>query len=80
MVTEDDVRGIALGLPGTSERVYNRLPGFQVRQQLFIRIHELPDVLMVGCADLEQRNELIAAEPDKFFITPHYNDYPAVLV
>jgi hypothetical protein len=80
MVTEDDVRRIALGLPETSERTYNRLPGFQVRKQLFIRIHELDDVLLVSCADLEERNELLAAEPDKFFITPHYEGYPAVLV
>ena len=80
MVTESDVRRIALGLPETSERTYNRLPGFQVRQQLFIRIHELDDALLVSCASVEERNELLAAEPDKFFITPHYEDYPAVLV
>jgi hypothetical protein len=80
MVTEGDVRQIALGLPETSERTYNRLPGFQVRKQLFIRIHELDDVLLVSCASVEERDELLAAEPDKFFITPHYQDYPAVLV
>jgi hypothetical protein len=80
MVTEDDVRAIALGLPETSERIYNRLPAFQVRRQLFIRIHELDDALLVSCADLEERNELLAAEPGKFFITPHYDDYPALLV
>jgi hypothetical protein len=80
MVTEGDVRRIALELPETSERTYNRLPGFQVGKQLFIRIHELDDVLLVSCAGVEERNELLAAEPDKFFITPHYQDYPAVLV
>jgi len=80
MATEDDVRRIALSLPETSERLYNRLPGFQVRKQLFIRIHELDDALLVSCANLEERDELLAAEPDKFFITPHYDGYPAVLV
>jgi hypothetical protein len=80
MVTEDDVRRIALALPETSENTYNRLPAFQVRKQRFIRIHELDDTLLVGCADLEERNELLAADPDTFFITPHYQDYPAVLV
>jgi hypothetical protein len=80
MVTEADVRRIALGLPETSERTYNRLPGFQVRKQLFIRVHELDDALLVSCASLEGRDELLAAEPDKFFITPHYESYPAVLV
>jgi hypothetical protein len=80
MATEDDVRRIALSLPETSERLYNRLPGFQVRKQLFIRIHELDDTLLVSCANLEERNELLAADPDTFFITPHYDGYPAVLV
>jgi hypothetical protein len=80
MANEDDARRIALGLPETSERTYNRLPGFQVRKQLFIRIHELDDTLLVSCADLEERNELLAAQPATFFITPHYEDYPAVLV
>jgi hypothetical protein len=80
MVTEDDVRRIALALPETSERTYNRHPAFQVRKDLFLRIHELPDTLMVGCAGLEERDELLAADPGTFFITAHYQDYPAVLV
>jgi hypothetical protein len=80
MVTEDDVRRVALSLPQTSERTYNRLPAFQVGRTMFVRIHEIPDVLMVGCADLQERAELLAAEPLKFFITPHYEGYPAALV
>jgi hypothetical protein len=80
VVTEEDVRRAALALPETSEKPYNRRPGFRVRSTLFARIHELPDTLMVGCPDLDERNELLAAEPGTFFITPHYDDYPAVLV
>jgi hypothetical protein len=41
-----------------------------VGSNLFIRIHELPDVLFVRCANLEERDELLKAEPEKFFITP----------
>ena len=33
-------------------------------------IHELDDALLVSCASVEERNELLAAAPDKFFITP----------
>lgn len=80
MVTEDDVRRAALSLPETVERPYNRLPGFRVRRNLFLRIHELPDTLLVSCASLDERNELVRASPDTFFITPHYDGYPAVLV
>jgi hypothetical protein len=80
MVTEEDIRRVALALPGTAEKPYNRLPAFRVRGDLFIRIHELPDAFLVRCAGLEERNELLQAEPRKFFITPHYDGYPAVLV
>jgi hypothetical protein len=80
MVTEDDVRQIALSLPATTEKPYNRLPSFRVRNSLFLRIHELPDTLFLRCANLDERNELLKAEPGKFFITPHYDGYPGILV
>ena len=80
MVTEEDIRQVALSLPGSVEKPYNRLPSFRVRSNLFLRIHELPDAFLVRCSSLEERNELLLAEPGKFFITPHYDDYPAILV
>jgi hypothetical protein len=79
-VSEQDVRRVALSLPATVEKPYNRLPGFRVRNNLFVRIHERPDVIVVGCVDVGERDALLAAEPDKFFITPHYDGYPAILV
>jgi hypothetical protein len=80
MVTEEDIRRVALSLPGSVEKPYNHLPSFRVRGTLFLRIHELPDAFFVRCADLEERDELLEAEPGAFFITPHYGSYPAVLV
>jgi hypothetical protein len=80
MVSEDDVRQIALSLPETAEKPYHRLPSFRVRSTLFIRIHELPDTLFMRCASIDERNELLKAEPGKFFITPHYDGYPGILV
>ena len=64
MVTEGDVRRVALSLPATVEKSYNRLPSFRVGSNLFIRIHELPDVLFARCANLEERDELLTAEPE----------------
>jgi len=80
MVTEDDIRRVCLSLPGSVEKPYNHLPSFRVRSALFLRVHELPDAFLVRCANVEERNELLTAEPGKFFITAHYDDYPAVLV
>ena len=80
MVTEEDIRRVAMSLPGSVEKPYNRLPSFRVRGTLFLRIHELPDAFFVRCAGLEERDELLEAGPGAFFITPHYDSYPAVLV
>jgi hypothetical protein len=80
VVSEEDVRRVALSLPGAVEKSYNRLPGFRVSQKLFARIHEQPDTLFVGCADVAEKDGLIASHPDKFFTTPHYDGYPGLLV
>jgi len=80
MVTEEDIRQVALSLPESAEKPYNRLPSFRVRGTLFLRIHEQPDAFFVPCGSLEERDELLGADPGTFFITPHYEGYPGVLV
>lgn len=80
MVTEEDIRRVALSLPGSVEKPYSRLPSFRVRGALFLRIHELPDAFFIRCAGLEDRDELLKAGPGTFFITLRYDSSPAVLV
>lgn len=80
MTTADDVRRIALSLPETIERPWFGTPGFRVRGRGFARIREEGDVLVVWCADEADKEALIAAEPRKFFTTPHYDGYAVVLV
>ncbi|HEV2472407.1 MAG TPA: hypothetical protein VGS41_07075 [Chthonomonadales bacterium] len=38
------------------------------------------EVLAIRTANTDDKEALIAAEPEKFFTEPHYNGYPAVLV
>jgi hypothetical protein len=80
MVTEDDVRRIALSLPATTEKPSYGTPGFRVKDTLFARIREEGDVLVVWVADEGEKRGLVASEPDKFFTTPHYDGHPSVLV
>lgn len=80
MVTEDDVRRVALGLPETTEKPSYGMPGFRVRNKLFARIREEGDVLAVFVADESEKHALIAAEPEKFFTTAHYDGHAMVLV
>ena len=81
MATEDDVRRIALSLPETIEKPWFNSPGFRVKDKGFLRIRsEAEGGLVVFVADLEEKEALLTSEPDKFFTTPHYDGYPAVLV
>lgn len=80
VVDEHDVRRIALSLPETTEKSSYGTPGFRVKDRLFARIREEGDVLVLWCADEGEKTGLIAADPDKFFTTPHYDGYPLILV
>jgi hypothetical protein len=80
MVTEDDVRRVALSLPATTEKPSYGTPGFRVKDKLFARIREEGDVLVVWVDGLEEKEALIASEPGAFFTTPHYDGHAMVLV
>jgi hypothetical protein len=79
MVTEDEVRELALSFPDTIEKPSYGTPGFRVRDKLFARIRE-PGVLVIWCESLEEKDFLIEGEPRKFFTTDHYDGYCNVLI
>lgn len=77
MASEADVRELALGLPQTKEKPSYGTPGFRVKDRLFARLRTEPDALVVWS---DEKELLLAADPDKFFTIPHYDGYPMVLV
>jgi hypothetical protein len=90
----DDVARIALGLPGTSERVSRGNRQWRIRDRLFVWERPLRrsdlDALGAGAPDgpiLGARVEhevakqtLLGEDPSVFFTTPHFDGYPAILV
>jgi hypothetical protein len=79
MADENDLRRIALSLPRTTEQPSYGTPGFRVADKLFARIRE-EGIAVVWCADLTEKDALIAADPRKFFTIPHYDGHTSVLV
>ena len=79
MATWEEAKRIALELPETEESTWFRTPSVKVRGKSFVRLKEDGEdiVLMV---DMLEREALMQAEPEVFHITPHYQDYPAMLV
>lgn len=93
MATQDDVRRIALRLPGAAEReerfaffVHNKGKQKEFAWVWAERIEPKkprianPGVLAVRVAGEEEKQFLIGAVPAVFFTEPHYNGYPAVLL
>ncbi|MEO5709902.1 MAG: MmcQ/YjbR family DNA-binding protein [Nocardioidaceae bacterium] len=84
----------ALRLPETlSTPSYGGAPALRVNKRMFARLRgemaehvdELTgapygEVLMVGVADLGEKEALLSSGGDAFFTIPHYDGYPAVLV
>jgi hypothetical protein len=95
MATWDDVRRLALAMPAASERAgRDGLAQWRVGDRLFVwerplrraDLEALGDdaptgpVLGVRVADVGVREALVADQPDRYFTTPHFDGYPAVLV
>ncbi|WNG52645.1 MmcQ/YjbR family DNA-binding protein [Archangium minus] len=78
-VTLDTVRELALALPGVEEGLSYGTPAFRVGKKLLARLHEDGETLVLK-VDLLVRDSLLVADPDTFFITDHYQDYPYMLV
>ena len=91
MATWDDVRAVAARLPETAE--VGERPSWRVRGKLLAwerplrraDLEALGDdaptgpILGLRTRDLADKDEILAARPDVFFTTPHFDGYPAVL-
>jgi len=78
-VTFQMVRHLALELPGAEEGTSYGTPAFKVRGKLFLRFHQDGESLVIP-VDFADRELLVAEQPETFYITDHYLNYPYILV
>jgi hypothetical protein len=78
-VTYDTVRQLALTLPKVAEGTSYGTPALKVSGKLFVRLHQDLDKIVLR-TPFDRREELMAGDPETYFITDHYRDYPWVLV
>lgn len=69
-VSGDDVRAVALSLAQTREGFEWQMPTFRVAGKLFLTLPEGEASMAVRCPIVD-RDELVAAEPEKFWIASH---------
>jgi hypothetical protein len=71
---------IALCMPGAELSTSYGTPSVKVRGKLMSRWRsEAEGALAIRC-DLLDRQILLLTQPDVFFLTDHYRDYPMVLI
>ncbi len=75
----DAVVRLARRLPDTEVGTSYGTPALKVRKKLFARLWEDGETLVLKLPFVV-RDHLIATDPDTFFLTDHYRDYPYVLV
>jgi hypothetical protein len=93
MVTHADVRRIALSLPQSREKqghfAFEVLSGKKYKGFAWVWMQRIdprkprianPGVLAIRVENLDAKEILLMADPEKFFNEPHYEGFPAVLV
>jgi hypothetical protein len=71
---------IARKLPGVEESASYGTPALKVKGRFMCRLRsEAEGALAIRC-DFLDRQILLQADPEVFFVTDHYRDYPMVLV
>jgi hypothetical protein len=67
-------------LPATEVSTSYDTPSLKVKGKSFCRMKEAMDNVLVVMVPLGLKEVLIEAEPNKYFETPHYSGWPAMLV
>lgn len=80
MVTKAQFRKIALSFPETHEKPHYGKPSIFIGKKFFVRLREEDKSLLLILGSIDERDMLLEADPDTYFITDHYKNYPDVLV
>ncbi len=79
MATWPDVLRVVLALPETEESTSYRMPSAKVRGKTFLNVSPHEEGALVLRCPSEEAELLVAARPELYFLTPHYEGYDCVL-
>ena len=80
MITIEDIRAIAMTLPGATEKPsYGGRPSWRTSSKMFCWVREDPEALVLWVESVEDAAMLIETSPDKLFTIDHYNGHAMVL-
>jgi hypothetical protein len=71
---------LALRLPGVEESTSYGTPALKVKGRFMCRLRTEAEGALALCCDFVDRQMLLQADPNVFFVTDHYLNYPMILV
>lgn len=74
---------VGLAIEGVEDQTYFGMPALKTNGRLVacVAAHPIDDAdTLVVPVSFERRDELMASDPDTFYVTDHYVKYPSVLV
>lgn len=78
-LTFDDVLAMCASLPGIEESTSYGTRAIKVKGKLIVRLKEDDETIVLKMSFVV-RDLLLHEQPDVFFLTDHYKDWPMVLV
>ena len=79
-MTYEEVRAFAFGLPGVTDGTSYGYDCLKAHGKFLTRLKEDGDTLVCPGVTFDERELLIEAEPETFYVTDHYRGYPYVLI
>jgi hypothetical protein len=76
----ETVRELALALPEVEEDTSHGKPAFRIRRKLFAWMSPHEHGALAVRVDPDEKPLLLESNPAAYFVTPHYENYPCVLV
>jgi hypothetical protein len=77
-VSFSELVGQALKLPGVEEGLCYGTPALRVKGKFLLRLKEDGESVAIKIP-MDDRDVLLKADPEVFYLTDHYRGYPAVL-
>jgi len=79
MITRAQGWKIALAIPGSKEVLWFRKPAVFLHDQFLTKVHDKEEAMTLRVSSIEMRDMMLEAEPELFYITDHYRNFPFVL-
>lgn len=77
--TYDTVRELGLAMKDVEESTSYGTPSLKVKKKFFLRLKEDGESIAIKIG-FDDREILMNANPEAFYVTDHYKPYPAMLV